>query len=158
MIIIGGMTNQSRNMLLGRSPVTQEMSTSLGGVKRVTHSVRRCGITLRHIRSIDFEYDPVPEWQSRVTRRITTLINGLKYNKKPPKWVPVTWLENLKNRPNDPTFAKHSKINTANRKSGGKDGKALGTHTLGRKSCSDAFKELGQEATPPQDVHEDEEK
>ncbi|XP_074305386.1 uncharacterized protein LOC141640511, partial [Silene latifolia] len=83
-----------------------------------------------------------------VTRRITTLINGIKYNKKPPKWVPVSWLENLKNRPNDPTFAKHSKVNTANRKSGGKDGKALGTHTLGRKSCSDAFKELGQEATP----------
>ncbi|XP_074287459.1 uncharacterized protein LOC141612545 [Silene latifolia] len=95
-----------------------------------------------HVRSIDPEYDPIPEWQARVTRRITTLINGIKYNKKPPKWVPVSWLENLKNRPNDPTFAKHSKVNTANRKSGGKDGKALGTHTLGRKSCSDAFKEL----------------
>ncbi|XP_074266032.1 uncharacterized protein LOC141588491 [Silene latifolia] len=101
-----------------------------------------------HARSIDRGYDPTLEWQSRVTKRITTLIKRLKYNKKKPKWVPDNWWENLKTRPEDPTFDKYSKTNTTNRKSGDKDGKTLGTHTLGRKSCSDAFKELGQEAIP----------
>jgi hypothetical protein len=97
----------------------------------------------RHVRSIDPGYDPKAEWQRRVTRRITSLINGLRYIRKKPEWVPASWWETLQTREeSDPDFAKHSKINKANRMSGAQDGKALGTHTLGRKSCSDAFKEL----------------
>ncbi|XP_074287159.1 uncharacterized protein LOC141612317 [Silene latifolia] len=103
----------------------------------------------KHVKSVDKEYNPKPDWQKEVTRRITKLINGLKYLKNKPDWVPLSWWVNLKEREEkDPEFAKNSKINKANRMSGAKDGKALGTHTLGRKSCSDAFKELGESATP----------
>ncbi|XP_074289684.1 uncharacterized protein LOC141614894 [Silene latifolia] len=104
----------------------------------------------KHVKSVDKEYNPKPDWQKEVTRRITKLINGLKYLKNKPDWVPLSWWVNLKEREEkDPEFAKSSKTNKANRMSGAKDGKALGTHTLGRKSCSDAFKELVSIILPP---------
>lgn len=78
----------------------------------------------------------------RVTRRISQLVNGLKYNKRKAEWVPLSWWPRLESRESDPTFTKHSQQNKINRRAGKKDGKAEGTHTLGRKSCSDAFREL----------------
>ncbi|XP_074289741.1 uncharacterized protein LOC141615080 [Silene latifolia] len=77
------------------------------------------------------------------------LVNELKYSKKKHQWVPATWWETLKSKEeSDLEFTKISKINATNRRSGAIDGNALVTHTLGRKSCYDVFKELGESATP----------
>ncbi|XP_074266598.1 uncharacterized protein LOC141589875 [Silene latifolia] len=84
----------------------------------------------KHVKSVNENHDATHEWQKAVTRRITKLLIGLKYSKKKADWVPDTWWENLKiKEEKNPEYAKISKINTANRKSGAKDGKALGTHT-----------------------------
>ncbi|XP_074313959.1 uncharacterized protein LOC141649161 [Silene latifolia] len=89
------------------------------------------------------------EWESRIKRRITQIIAQVVTLKKKPEWLTVTNWEKLKKRPiENPEFAKTSEINKVNRRSGSKDGKALATHTLGRKNAVLAFKELGAEATP----------
>ncbi|KAK9689288.1 hypothetical protein RND81_09G049300 [Saponaria officinalis] len=94
-----------------------------------------------HVRNVDTRYDPRPEWERRVRRRITALMNAAKDAKKKPNWLPAPWWENVKAREtSDPEFAKLSATNKLNRRSGKKDQKAVGTHTLGRKSAIDAFK------------------
>ena len=82
------------------------------------------------------------EFLRLIKTRISHIIYRAKEAKEKPLWMSFLCFTRLQNRKNDAKWLDKSNKAKANRRSGGKDGKANPTSTLGQKSALASLEEM----------------